>query len=464
MTRNIGVREKTAPREPVEFEGRPKGSDNATGMDLKGSNSNVLAPYVVLSASRYDRSAEQIYQGSQDVGALTYALTEVMGRGQSLSYGELHRQVKELVQRKTRGRQAPQIEGDTSLVVLGQELVDPNQVLDFGTEEDPTKLWLGLGELHGVFEGTRLEVHPLSATQPHPETLLVRGKVEQSSTISSSVILERPVSVNPKEHRVFITHRSLGRRTLRVSTSSDAESLRKSITSAGELMLNDADPEVQISLSDAGFRVQGQNLDETFSSVKYVIARLRHRALSDFVRELSMYAPDIRVALRARPCDPDHPDAPAFEHSGQQVSIPIQLQFCLVVENLSDQPIQFSAVVITRDDTVYQLYPEPPGGTAEPLPAGGVQELGKIFQINGRQQGYRLEVKKEDGIGLGDHVRLFAFPAEEGKPKPPRFHYEARVTQARVTQDTPRSVDTRESPDLVGLGTSVTLEMEFFKE
>jgi hypothetical protein len=284
----------------------------------------------------------------------------------------------------------------------------------------------------------------------------------------SEVTLEKPLSVNPEEHRVFITQRTLGNRRLPIKTPVEATVLREEIAATAELRLEEEWAEIEVIRTAAGFELEGLGFEvEPLPDIGAVVRRLRQRALSDRVRQLDLYSSDVQVELTAVPCVSKR-NATGFGHKQGLVQIPIDLQFCLEVKNLSKEKIRFSVVAIDSQDHVYQVYP-PPGTNPDALGIGRTEQLPGAYR-----HGSSKVLPLGDGeTGQGDQIRLFAFPAQkkhrpegvkyQDGPKPPDFSYEARVTQNLDLDERsiPRSAAT-DHPAVYGGGTSVTLELEFF--
>ncbi len=199
-----------------DFDLEPSRRDLARRREGQGAGSGFadvltegegLAPMVVLSASRSNQPAREIYgPDNQIVGALSSVLAEVFAEERGLdTWRAVYDKVVARLRRTVPG-QVPQIEGAVDGRMFDGTHVDPpfyTTVLE--TRRGGQWLVLAAGRLLGISVDAELEVHRAGTTVPSEASLLGEGRVVQATSVQA--VLELADRISGKEiegARVFV--------------------------------------------------------------------------------------------------------------------------------------------------------------------------------------------------------------------------------------------------------------------
>jgi hypothetical protein len=156
--------------------------------------------YVVLGASRYDLVAQQTpAEDGRKMGLLTYALIHALrdsrppGGAESAratekgtTYRDIFGRVNDIVTRRSRGRQSPQLEGEIDQVFLSGIVRRPSRFVEVSVPDSGLPITLEAGSLQGVTKGSLYAIYPegtvdFAKAQPLAETTVENVRVGNST-------------------------------------------------------------------------------------------------------------------------------------------------------------------------------------------------------------------------------------------------------------------------------------------
>jgi len=156
--------------------------------------------YVVLGASRYDLVAQETTaEDGRKMGLLTYALIHELrdsrppggaegprATEQGTTYRDLFGRVNDVVTRRSRGRQSPQLEGEVDQVLLSGVVRRPSRFVEVSVPEPGSPITLQAGSLQGVTKGSLYAIYPegtgdFTKAQPLADATVENVRVGSSS-------------------------------------------------------------------------------------------------------------------------------------------------------------------------------------------------------------------------------------------------------------------------------------------
>jgi hypothetical protein len=453
---------------PVRSSARAESGVTRTGRDASlagfdSISSDEMASYVVLSAARYDQQAAEAVDprfsdpAQRDpgrVGSLTLAFTQVLANmNEPMSYAAFYQKLRVYVSQLVPSGQLPQIEGDQDTQVLAGTLLSAEAGISIQSV-DGDRIVISQGKIHGLTEDSQVEVHPHTSLRPSSSTLQAVGRVVDAGRFSSVVQLETSDELSPSESWAFVTSRSLGDRTLRVSVDPKLaplelrDQLRLQIEQAPELKLVLEGGRIQVVsgsgdsvIFDDGECLANQNCSE--HPPDRVLFQLKKRAYADYLRTFETRSDYLSVAIELRyPSEPERSwelcpvegnskaksECSAEEPALSVVQVADGQEFAIRVTNTGPIGFHYSVVAITSDHKVFQVWPDPKK-SHEQLARSSSRDHDKGFFSNGVPFTLRAS---DPGMGR-EMVRVFAVPTTLGEG-PPTFRYQAQFTQIDVPE------------------------------
>lgn len=187
-----------------------------TPRGAKSPPNSELAPYVVISAARFDELDYEMRSPSgKPVGPLSYAMsTSLLKMVEGSTYRSLFATIQNEMQKRVRNE--PQIEGDVDTVVFNGRGIPQRPFIAIASIIDGRNLSLAGGTLLGLERGTTVEIHRADASSPSDGTRLATGKITNSTPTTARVVLTAPVGAAVlKGGRAFVTRYTFGDLRLR---------------------------------------------------------------------------------------------------------------------------------------------------------------------------------------------------------------------------------------------------------
>jgi metacaspase-1 len=182
--------------------------ETTTGItDRSLADQTQLATYVVVSAARASElNYETLDENEQSMGTLTYAVSKALENLEAgTTYRSLFARLQVIVNRKTPG-QNPVLEG-TGLdrALFGGKFVEQKPFVEV-EELKENRLLVKGGQLAGLDEGAKIQVHPAGTNDPAKSEPLAAGTVVKSESFSATIRLDKPLNEGLlTQYWVFVT-------------------------------------------------------------------------------------------------------------------------------------------------------------------------------------------------------------------------------------------------------------------
>lgn len=318
----IGNPAKTARSEAHQRGGGALYSEGAaTRGGEAGAAETDLAPYVVISASRYSEVAQEVEDDEgRYVGSLSLAVSRALGRAsQATTYRALFHDIENTMAAMPIENR-PQAEGDLDTELFsGWAVSQEHYYLVDGFTSDSKYVRLKAGEILGLIPETEVEFHPAGSRQPEPEARLASGVVVEADLTRALVKVEGTLDADVLEESwAFVTKQSFGDLRIKVAISNrlDAER-RERMTAALEespaVRLVDTEPQVLIDVNSsaevfAEAVVTGLQIGEAVDPsgrgwTRRITSRVDDYARNLYLRRMNLATPGLDVRFEIIPAE-----------------------------------------------------------------------------------------------------------------------------------------------------------------
>ncbi len=348
-----------------------KGGDSKDTRFLVGSEktkldeSKMASLACMFGASADELNYETIDRESNPIGSLSFALSEVLASMQtSYSFDELFERIK-LKMKSIAPRQNPKFEGAKSDFVFGGQGSTSEFFFPVDEVLSPDKIKASLGTLHGVFEGSEVNVHSFDENK-----VIARGFVERASLLQSELILNVSISKYQNDLlKVELVSMAAPKTKLAYVIKDNGNS---SLRNGFKEVLNDQllkevadNPQLVFELSDDRIKILSQDgsaIYESFYSqglrerIKFELDDLlQSYALGQYMRSYGNTNSLYNVELSLVQVDCNSGKRIKKIKSGQKVAVGTCVQFEIV--NSGGRDAYFGIIDIQPENTVNVILP-----------------------------------------------------------------------------------------------------------
>ncbi|GAB2766918.1 caspase family protein [Salinimicrobium soli] len=353
-----------------------KGSDMFEQVKI---NENA-APFVLISGA----SANELNYEYEGKGSLSYSFSKAMNElGSDFTYRQLYSKIA-AVMNTISPRQTPTIEGDQDYKLFKGEYVKQQSYYPVVKMPRRDVLKIQAGKLHGIFEGTTVNILPAGTTKVKEGEILTSGTVLLSKFNEANIQLDKPLeSSNEKDYWVFVSEKSYGDIGVNVFVDSkiadrgvvnEIEKFLKE-NNLGTLVKDAENSDVYISEENSSYTLNATNGLVEFAEgdrnrgaagMEDLKEQLFKYAQGNYLKSLNMDNEDYEFSFRLLPVEYDvvtetygdtlSPDAYRND-SGTFTVRPDVDHVVLEVTNKGNQPVYFSLIEINSKGEINPFLP-----------------------------------------------------------------------------------------------------------
>lgn len=291
-------------------------SDTAYGLYEMNNN---LSTMVVISATGPN---ENNYEVRDEQGNLTGPLSLALSKAlitarENTTYRGLYEKIRASMILNGYP-QTPQIEGNMDKQVLGGELLSQASYFSVikTSRKNVLEIEIDAGELHGLFPGSEVSFYP-AETRNLDVSAIVKGVVERSGKVSSTVILDRSINKGVLlASWGYVTNKSFGKMSVSLNLQIRDEVFKsrfikavqsypfiKIVESDSDLFMEQVKESDSISLltGNGTLLYQGSGRQSSQPSIQNILKSIIKYTQVNFLRHLENQEQSLKVALQIIP-------------------------------------------------------------------------------------------------------------------------------------------------------------------
>lgn len=305
------------PMAPEDYRPNALGaSDTAYGLY---ETNNSLSTMVVISATGPNEINYEVRdEKGNRTGPLSLALSKALITArENTTYRGLYEKIRASMVLNGYP-QTPQIEGNMDRQVLGGELLSQPSYFSVikTSKKNLLEIEINAGELHGLFPGSEVSFYP-AETRNLDVSAIVKGVVERSGKVSSTVILDRGVNKGVLlSSWGYVTNKSFGKMSISLNIQIRDEVFKsrfiqavqgypfiKLVESDSDLFLEQYKNSDSISLVTGNDTLlyQGSSRQSPQLSIQNILKSIIKYTQVDFLRHLQNQEQSLEVALQIIP-------------------------------------------------------------------------------------------------------------------------------------------------------------------
>lgn len=215
-------------------------------------DAGLLNNMVVISAA----SADQLNYETKDaenngVGSLSYAFSRAISQIKGpVNYKILFEKIKTDIQ-NWKPFQSPQIEGNTSLAVMGGKTIASPDIIRITRWNADQTIEIPRGTLHGIIKASSFSLYPIDVTDFKNTTPIAKGTILHTALSFSVGSIEGTVPDKSKAYNVVFDSKSFGDMAVSVKLGEDlaqsAEVIRNKLAALPYISLNQSSADIAIN-------------------------------------------------------------------------------------------------------------------------------------------------------------------------------------------------------------------------